>query len=145
MICISNHTCFLNQKVLITISKIFLFVQFICAGHNDKDVNLLDIWLKYENRQWQLEKINIPFINTEEQMYVSCSSFCPVLELAQGWQPLSGINRSCLFCRLHLAIHLPCSDTIDSIRRKTHASKQHCSFYSSNLVMIIILDGKPDS
>ena len=43
MICISNHTCFLNQKVLITISEIFLFVQFICAGHNDKDVNLLDI------------------------------------------------------------------------------------------------------
>ena len=40
---VKSCSCFLNQKVLITISEIFLFVQFICAGHNDKDANLLDI------------------------------------------------------------------------------------------------------
>ena len=40
---LKSCSCFLNQKVLITISEIFLFVRFICAGHNDKDVNLLDI------------------------------------------------------------------------------------------------------
>ena len=43
---LKSCSCFLNQKVLITISEIFLFVQFMCAGHNDKLREFVQYFIK---------------------------------------------------------------------------------------------------